>query len=190
MTSLQEAERKKMPLLNFGQPLGGIIQVAYVVEDIERSMQEFTRRLRIGPWFVTGPFTPLEGRYRGQPTDINLTLAVGFCGHMSFELIEQHNEAPSVYREIVEARGYGFHHWGMAAPDLDRAVEEHRAQGYEVAFSDRSPRGFRVVYMDTTRDLPGMIELLELTPSLEARYTEMYLASLGWDGSDPVRRGK
>jgi hypothetical protein len=59
-----------------------------------------------------------------------------------------------------------------------------------VAFSDRSPRGYRVVYMDTTRDLPGMIELMEMMPSLEARYTEMYQASVGWDGSEPVRRAK
>jgi hypothetical protein len=44
--------------------------------------------------------------------------------------------------------------------------------------------------VDTTRDLPGMIELMEATTALEARYTEMYLASVGWDGSDPIRRAK
>lgn len=180
-----------IPLFNFGQPHGGIVQVAYVVEDIQRATTEFTARLKIGPWFVSGPFTPAkEARYRGKPTDINLTLAVGFSGHMSFELIQQHNDVPSVYREMVDKTGYGFHHWGVPVPDLDRAVEEHRAQGYEVAFSDRSPRGYRVVYMDTTRDLPGMIELMEMKVSLEARYTEMYLASVGWDGQDPIRRAK
>jgi hypothetical protein len=35
-----------------------------------------------------------------------------------------------------------------------------------------------------------MIDLMERTPALEASYTEMYLASVGWDGSDPVRRAK
>jgi hypothetical protein len=74
--------------------------------------------------------------------------------------------------------------------DLDAAVADYRAKGYEIAFSDRSPRGYRIVYMDTTRDLPGMIELMEMMPSLETRYTEMYLSSVGWDGSDPVRRAK
>jgi len=179
-----------MPLLNFGQPVGSIIQVAYIVESIERSMAEFTARLKIGPWFVSGPFVPPEGLYRGRPTYMKLTLAVGFAGHMSFELIEQHDDAPSVYREIVERRGYGFHHWGMPTDDLDGDVERYRSLGYEPAFSDRSPRGYRVVYIDTTRDLPGMMELMELTPDLEARYTEMYLASVGWDGSEPIRRPK
>jgi hypothetical protein len=179
-----------MPLLNFGQPVGGIIQVAYVVESIERSMQEFTARLKIGPWFVSGPFVPPEGIYRGRPTHMRLTLAVGFCGHMSFELIEQHDDAPSVYREMVDKRGYGFHHWGIPTSNLDAEVERYGALGYQPAFSDRSPRGYRVVYVDTTRDLPGMIELMEATTALEARYTEMYLASVGWDGSDPIRRAK
>jgi hypothetical protein len=179
-----------MPLFNFGPPAGGIIQIAYVVKEIAASMREFTARLGIGPWFVTGPFTPAEGIYRGSPTRMRLTLAIGFSGHMSFELIEQHDDLPSVYQEVIKARGYGFHHWGVAAPDLDRAVEEYRAQGYPVAFSDRAPRGYRVAYMDTTRDLPGMIELLELTPSLAARYNEVHQASIGWDGGDPVRRAK
>ena len=179
-----------MALLNFGQPAGGIIQVAYVVENLERSMQDFSARLKIGPWFVSGPFVPSEGVYRGQRTHMRLTLAVGFCGHMSFELIEQHDDAPSVYREMIDARGYGFHHWGMPASNLDAEVERYRKLGYQPAFSDRSPLGYRVVYVDTTRDLPGMIELMEATPALETRYTEMHLASVGWDGSDPVRRAK
>jgi hypothetical protein len=177
-----------MPLLNFGQPLGSIMQVAYVVENIEQSMKDFAERLKVGPWFVSGPFTPTEGRYRGQPTDVNLTLAVGFAGHMSFELIEQHNRAPSVFRETVEKRGYGFHHWAVPTDAFDRDVEMHLSRGYEAAFTARSARGYRLAYMDTTRDLPGMIELIELTEGLEDRYTKMYQAALGWDGADPVRR--
>ena len=178
-------------LLNFGQPGNGIIiQIAYVVKDIEKSMRDFTARLRIGPWFVSGPFVPPEGLYRGTPTRMRLTLAVGFAGHMSFELIEQHDDLPSVYQEVIKTRGYGFHHWGMPAADLDAEVGRYNALGYETAFSDRSPRGYRVVYVDTSRDLSGMIELMERTPALEARYTEMYLASVGWDGTDPVRRAR
>ena len=181
-----------MPQFDFGKPPGdlggGLIQTAYVVRDIEASMAEFTRRLGIGPWFVTGPFVPAEGVYRGSPTKMRLTLAVGFHGSMSFELIEQHDDLPSVYQEVIKSRGYGFHHWGVAVPDLEGAIADYRARGYEVAFADRAPRGYRVAYMDTSRDLPGMIELLELTPALAARYNDIHAASVGWDGRDPIRR--
>jgi hypothetical protein len=177
-------------LLNFGQPSNGIIQVAYVVESIDTAMGDFTRRLNMGPWFVSGPFVPKQGRYRSKPTHMRLTLAVAFAGHMMFELIEQHDKEPSVYRETIETRGYGFHHWAMPVADLDREVARYQALGYEEAFSDLSPRGARIAYMDTTRDLPGMLELIEMSPDLEGKYTRMHLASVGWDGSDPIRRAE
>ncbi|MBI3372990.1 MAG: VOC family protein [Betaproteobacteria bacterium] len=176
-----------MPLLNFGQPLGGVFQIAFIVENIRQSMQDFTARLHIGPWFASEPFTPPEARYRGRPTDLHVTLAVGFGGHMSFELIEQHNDAPSVYREIVNKRGYGFHHGAVMTGAFDQDVEKYRLLGYEAAFTDRMPYGYRIAYIDTTRDFPGMIELIEFTDSVEERYTTMYQASVGWDGTNPVR---
>lgn len=178
-----------MPLLNFGQPLGTVIQTAFIVENIAQSMKDFSARLKVGPWFVRGPFTPSGARYRGETTEINLTLAIGFGGHMSFELIEQHNDAPSVYREIVERRGYGFHHWAIATDAFDRDVDTYLALGYDTAYAVRSPWGYRIAYMDTTRDLSGMIELIEFAGPLEARYTQMYQAAVGWDGTNPVRSG-
>lgn len=39
-----------------------------------------------------------------------------------------------------------------------------------------------------TRDLPGMIELVERTPAQEEVYAAIHRASVGWDGSDPIRR--
>jgi hypothetical protein len=42
--------------------------------------------------------------------------------------------------------------------------------------------------MDATRDLPGMIELVE-PPRRRRRSTRRSTAaSVGWDGSDPIRR--
>jgi len=163
------------------------MQTAFVVESVERSMKDFTGRLNIGPWFVTVPFIPAAGRYRGMPTDVRLTLAVTFAGHMMLELIEQHDDAPSVYREVVERRGYGFHHWAISTDDLDRAAETYRLRGYQAAFTDISPRGARIAYIDTTRDLPGMIELIEITDSVEQKYDAIYRASADWDGSAPMR---
>jgi hypothetical protein len=56
-----------------------------------------------------------------------------------------------------------------------------------VGFSDRVPSGGRIVYMDTTRHLPGMIELVELTEGMEREHTRMYAEALAWDRERPVR---
>jgi hypothetical protein len=177
-----------MTLLSFGQPVGGIVQIAYTVKNIAQGMRDFTARLNCGPWFVTGPFVPSKGVYRGQPTDMTLTLAVAFSGHMMVELIEQHDEKPSVYQETIKTKSYGFHHWGVCSRSFDADVARYEKLGYPVAFSDVSPRGVRIVYVDTTADLSGMLEIIEATDALEAIYHSYYAAAKNWDGNDPVRR--
>jgi Glyoxalase/Bleomycin resistance protein/Dioxygenase superfamily len=118
-----------MTMLSFGQPVGGIVQIAYTVKDIERGMRDYTERLNVGPWFVTGPFVPSRGFYRGQPTDMSLTLAVAYSGHMMVELIEQHDDKPSVYQETIRTKGYGFHHWGMCSRSFDADVARYEKAG-------------------------------------------------------------
>jgi hypothetical protein len=176
-----------MSLLNFGQPDDGIVQLAYVVEDIHRAMDQWVDQLKVGPWFLLEHFSGADASYRGQPSQVDVAIAMSFAGHMMIELIQQHNSAPSVYREVIEQRGYGFHHWGVASKNFDADVALYRKRGAEQAFFLRVPSGGRVAYMDTTAQLPGMVELIELGADFEPMFTRFYQASLGWDGRDPVR---
>jgi hypothetical protein len=175
--------------LPFGQPLGGVCQFAYQVGDIERSAPQFTEALGVGPWFVRGPFKPPDARYRGGPSEAVFSLARGFSGHMMVELVQQHDDSPSVYNE-GGGRRYGFHHWAVFAADFDAALEGHLARGFTEAFSDRLPSGARITYVDAAPELPGMIELVERTDAQVAVYTAIWEASLGWDGGDPLRRSE
>ena len=50
-----------MSKLGFGQPLGALVQFAYLTEDIERGMLDFAERLGVGPvsyTHLTLPTTP------------------------------------------------------------------------------------------------------------------------------------
>ena len=179
-----------MTVLDFGQTIGGVFQTAFIVEDLKTAMDEFTKKLNVGPWFVAGPFVPPRGVYRGEPTDMRVEIAVGHAGHMQYELIQQHDDKPSVFMEVAKSRGYGFHHFGKLTTDLEGDVARFQAQGFELAFSDFSPRGAEIRYIDTLSVLPGMTELVEYSPAIEAIYTEYYRASVGWDGTDPIRRAK
>ena len=85
-------------------------------------------------------------------------------GETNIELIQQHDEEPSVFRETLKARGaHGFHHWAIGARDFEKTVAHYRSRGYAEAFSDTAPMGFsRRLGFDTTRDLPGMREVIEI----------------------------
>ncbi|HVB85169.1 MAG TPA: VOC family protein [Candidatus Dormibacteraeota bacterium] len=176
-----------MPLTIFGQPQDGVIQMSYVVKDIHQAMNEWIDKLKVGPWFLLPHFTGVDALYRGQPTSADVSIAMSFAGHMWIELIQPLDDAPSVYREAIDQRGYGFHHWGVGTPQFDRDVARYQAAGCELAFFARVPSGGRVAYMDTTTTLPGMTELIELGASFDSVFSRMYRATIGWDTSDPIR---
>jgi hypothetical protein len=176
-----------MGLVGFGQPDDGIIQMAYVVADIRSAIDAWVAKLGVGPWFLLDHFGGINPRYRGRESKVDVALAMSFAGHMNIELIQLNNREPSVYLEWIERHGYGFHHWGRATWHFDQEVERYRAAGYELAFVAAMPAGGRVGYMDTTSDLPGYVELIELGGGFEPVFSKFYRASIGWDGKDPIR---
>ena len=176
-----------MSLLGFGQPQTGVFQMAYVVEDIEASMRRWVEQLRVGPWFLLEHFSGVRPTYRGEPTDADVALAMAHAGHMLVELIQPNDDKPSVWREGVERRGHGFHHFGVGTLDYDGDLARHREQGHDLAYQAWVPTGGRVGYVDTTAELPGYLELIEMDAATDAAFTRFYAASLAWDGSDPVR---
>ena len=79
---------------------------------------------------------------------------------------------------MIDQRGHGFHHFGYATPEFDRAVATMVAHGYEVIGSVELP-AVRLAYFDTRDVLPGMIELIEASEEVNAPFTAIWKASLG-----------
>src|SRR5208283_1397866 len=151
-----------MSLVGFGQPDDGIIQMCYVVSDIRAAMKLWIDKLKVGPWFLLDHFSGTNPKYRGRDSKADVSLAMSFAGHMNIELIQPNDAEPSVYREWIDKRGYGFHHWGRATRNFDRDVAHYQAQGHDLVFLAGVPSGGSVAYMDTTAQLPGYLELIEL----------------------------
>jgi hypothetical protein len=176
-----------MPIMNFGQPGDGVIQTAFIVEDIREAMSLFTKQLNVGPWFLRERGVFPWQVYKGQPTNVELAIAMGYSGSMQYELIQQLNDTPSVYMDVVRKRGYGLHHFGVGAPDYAARVQYYRDEGFELHYEAEVVNGNRVAYFDTMHVLPAMIEVIGMTPATEAMFTQYQQASVGWDGSNPVR---
>jgi hypothetical protein len=177
------------PSATLEHKLGRVIQYAYVVPDLDLAMLHYTEILRVGPWFKRGPFTPGKALYRGRPAAAELSLARAFCGDSMIEIIQQHDRAPSVFREVIELRGYGFHHWAIPTRTFEAETLRFQRQGFEVAYSDVLESGARIHYMDTLEMLGGLTELVEMNDAQLERYTHYYRSSIRWDGSEPVRAG-
>ena len=89
---------------------GKITQNGYVVRDIEAAMRHWSEVLGVGPWFYL-EHTPIEEfEYRGAPSDCDVAIALANSGPLQIELIQQHNDAPSLYRDFLAAGNEGLQH--------------------------------------------------------------------------------
>jgi hypothetical protein len=169
------------------QPTGTIMQIAYVVQDIATGAARWTAATGAGPFFVLPHLEVLNLRYRGRPVNTDCSIALGFSGGVCVELIQQHDEAPSVFRELLARSGPGFHHWGFMTGDFDAELARHEAAGREIAFSGTVAVGARFAYVDTVDALGGMMELIEVTPPVAALFQSLEDSARNWNGRDPLR---
>jgi glyoxalase/bleomycin resistance protein/dioxygenase superfamily protein len=170
------------------QAAGSFGQIAYIVEDLEATIKHWVEVLGIGPFFLIDSSIIENPRYRGEQTDLAITAALSYSGSMCVEIIQQSCDSASVYREVMDKRGPGFHHWGVMTEDFDNEIKRYEAIGYPLAFSGKVTIGGRFAYMDSYDDLGGMVELIELTPVVKELFEGLQAAAQDWDGNDPVRR--
>ncbi|MBO9601800.1 MAG: VOC family protein [Novosphingobium sp.] len=174
--------------LGYGQPMEGIAQTAFIVPDLHAAIDHWVSNCKAGPFFVLDHFLVPGQNYRGAESQADITIAMGFAGHMLIELIQPLDDHPSVYKETKEHRGFGFHHFGLACADVDASSLEYQKRGYVEAFRASVPTGGEVVYLDDGNGPQwGFLELLPVTPGMDETFTRFWQASQDWDGSDPVR---
>lgn len=142
---------------------GPVRQTAYIVPDIEQAIQDWGHHLNLGPFALCREVAPLNGsRYRGEPSgEITMNLGFAYIGELQLELIEQVNDTPSMYREAVEARGFGHHHYGFCVEDFDSAYDRALRGDFE-AVVEAGAKGFaRMSYIEST-SIPGLVcEVIE-----------------------------
>jgi methylmalonyl-CoA/ethylmalonyl-CoA epimerase len=143
----------------------GIAQVALIVEDLDKTVENYWKLYGIGPWYFYTYGKPLVKRmtYRGQPSEYKMRIALSYLGPMRIELIEL-GEGDTVYADHVREHGYGLHHWGILVEDMEAALGEAAAAGVAMV-QDGSGFGRdgdgHYAYLDTEGEIGVMLELIE-----------------------------
>jgi hypothetical protein len=169
------------------QPPGSVLELCQVVADLGPALAHWTGTIGAGPFFVFDvPVLPGQ-LYRGAPTAVSMTVAFGFSGGLLIELLQQTSDGPSVFREMLDASGPGYHHV-MLRGDYDANFARLAAKGHAVAFSGQMPSGERFCLFDTRSADGAYVELMDISPAMAQSLARMHRAHLGWDGvTDPVR---
>ena len=168
---------------------GAVTQNGYVVRDIHAALDHWINVLGVGPWFLAEhvPFDTFL--YRGQPSACDVAIALANSGPLQIELIQQHNAAPSMYRDFLAASGEGLQHIAYWTDTFEADLGRALAAGYRIGQEGSlgGPRG-RFAYLDTEAGHPGtVVELSDRSGPKGEMFRRIRLASEGWDGADPVR---
>ena len=167
---------------------GPSIQNAFVPKDFDAALTYWTKKMGVGPFFLMPHVRLDDQRYRGAPSDMDFDVCIGYWGDTQVELIRQHNDAPSIYKDWLHAAREGLHHTLQVVTDMDEARGVVAGLGGVVLQEGRIPGGGEVIYVDLGGGPGTIVELLK--PGLDGRpfFDMMKNAAKNWDGSDPLRR--
>jgi hypothetical protein len=163
-----------------------ILQIAYVVNDVRASAEYWMKTFGVGPFYILDRPEVGNPIYRGKPQKVEFSAGLAQAGDVHIELIEQHCDSPSCYRDLIPKGKEGFHHFAVIVEDYQKEVDRYVSQGFPVASSGEfGPLNF--CYVDTSPVLGGMVEVLEDLPFIHNYFGRIRQAAENWDGSNPIR---
>jgi len=166
---------------------GAIRQIGYVVRDLDAAIASWCA-LGVGPWFTIRSMQQRGCRYRGALSEPTLSIAFSNSGPMQIELIQQHDDEPSIFREFLDAGHHGFHQLAWWVPDFDAMLARADAAGWSAVFSGDGGGATRFVYFELDPTISTIIEVTELNDATRGLAELVERAAADWDGiTDPVR---
>lgn len=168
------APSSAVPLVSL---FGPVARIGYVVKDISVAVEHWALTLGAGPFFLFKDIRFSTPNYHGQLISPRVTLAFAASGDLTIQLIQQHDDIDSTFRDS----GVGLHHLGVFAKQLDPVVNTFREAGGEVAFSGAYPLGGRFALLDAKSSLGYLIEVVEEHPALLGVMSRIRNAHRQWD---------
>lgn len=162
--------------------IGPVFQYAYLVEDIPTSAAAWAATVGAGPFFVAEHHRADRFEFRGAPVEADVSYAFGYSGDSQIQFIQQHDDLPSIYRDMYPEGGSGFHHVGMLVADYAGERQRLLDAGFELT-CELWANDIVACYFDTRSAIGAMTELHIRTDRIVATFERWHAAHLAWDGT-------
>ncbi|HVP18720.1 MAG TPA: VOC family protein [Spirochaetia bacterium] len=139
-----------------------VTQIGVLVNDIEAAARAWADFLgvEIPPITTTDGYEKSQARFRGKATTARARLAFFDVGPwLQLELIQPDREQ-STWREALDQKGEGVHHIAFEVKGMKEKLSALEGAGMQLLQSGEYAGG-RYAYVDGSRDLKVIIELLE-----------------------------
>lgn len=165
-----------------------IMQLGYVVRNLDAALAHWVDTLGVGPFFVAGRVPYADVAYKGRAIEIETRVAIAYHGAMQIEVIAQTGGDASMFTDFLDRRGDGLHHICAETDDLAALRGRFAARGVGVLQSGQTEAGVPFAYFDTDPDDCGrVLEVVQPSPGLTRFFGKLQAAAEGWDGRDPIR---
>lgn len=168
------------------QQVGPIVQLAFVPKDFDAALKYWTTVMGVGPFFLLEHLPLVDVRYRGMPSNVDMSAALAYWGDMQIELIVQHNDEPSTYHDWLKGGNEGLHHVGVNVDNMQSARSLMERSGAIIVHEAFMPGAAEATYYEMSGPAP-IVELIKMDPKFQSLFAFMKRAAADWDGSDPVR---
>ena len=167
---------------------GPVRQNGYVVSDIQTAMDHWIKVMGVGPWYYIDRVKTDYFRHRGRDSGIEMSIALANSGNLQIELIQQRNDAPSMYREFLAAGREGLQHMSFWTTDYQALYDRALTLGYKVGHEGQigGEKG-RFAYFDTEIHPGTVIEISDISGGKGRFFERIRQAAADWDGADPIR---
>lgn len=165
-------------------PGARIVQMAWVVDDLEASATRVCQAMRCGPFMMNRHITLTDPHHRGRPQRTDFSLALAQAGDVQIELVEQHDDSLSVYRDLFPdgpPGGMAFHHVAVIVESVAQETARYNALGFETASSGRFG-DVDFTYVDTRSAGGFMVEVLPDSETIRRFFGAVRRAAEDWDG--------
>ena len=102
-------------------PTYPLFQHAYVVTDLDAAVRRWSELFGAGPFALRWHHVAPQFAYRGTPDQADVSYAFGYLGDIQVQLIQQHDDTPSIYRDMYGPDEEGFHHVATLVHDFASA---------------------------------------------------------------------
>jgi 4-hydroxyphenylpyruvate dioxygenase-like putative hemolysin len=135
-------------------------QIGIVVEDLEKSMEEYQESLRVGPFDLLD-ITSENSTIEGAVSPYHLMIALARNTPVQVELI-QVVEGETIHSKFLREVGEGLHHVGMLIDDgIEEKIAELRERGINVLQRGEIFGRSHFAYMDTGKTSGVIWELID-----------------------------
>lgn len=162
-----------------------LFQQAYYVRDLEESIVAWHRLFGAGPFAIAPHHRTDSFSYRGTDIEADVSYAFGYLGDVMIQFIQQHDDQPSIYRDMYRDGEQGFHHVAYMVSDFPGERQRLLDLGFDLAcelFAD----GVDAAYFDTRAVTGGFTEIHGDPPHIKRVFDRWRCAHADRNTGEPV----